>query len=194
MFTRRVATFLLGVWIGCCLLVDLFALQGNQVADRIVDSQATEVHDLVAKAGATNVTPLMHHFAGERVRGLIDTWEPAQFVIAAVMLILLVFTDQRKWIALGCAGAMAILTVLQHFFITPDWILLGQQADFLPEAASFSVRAQLWTFTQTYGALEILKLLTGGALASYFFVMESTKRGHRKTHRRDEDALNATAR
>jgi hypothetical protein len=89
---------------------------------------------------------------------------------------------------------MAILTVLQHFFITPDWILLGQQADFLPEAASFSVRSQLWTLTQTYGALEILKLLIGGALASYFFAMESTKRNHRKTHRRDEDALNAAAR
>ncbi len=192
MFTRRVATFLLGVWIGCCLLVDLFALQGTQVADRIIDSQATEVRELVTKAGAANVTPLMRHFAGERVRGLIDNWEPAQLVLAVVMIILLVFTDQRRIIALSITAIMAILTVVQHFFITPDWILLGQQADFLPEAASFSVRSQLWTFTQAYGALEIVKLLLGGALASYFFVMESTKRSRRKA--REEDALNATAR
>ena len=187
MFTRRVATFLLGVWIGCCLLVDLFALQGNQVADRIVSSQSTEIRELVSKAGAANVTPLLHHLAGERVRALLDTWELTQFVLGFLMIVLLVFTDQRKFIALGLTVAMAILTVIQHFFVTPDWTLVGQQADFLPEAASFSVRAHLWTLTQTYGALEIVKLLLGGGLASYFFAMESVKRTRRKEGRRDED-------
>jgi hypothetical protein len=187
MFTRRVATFLLGVWIGCCILVDLFALQGNQTADRIIGSQTNEIRDLVAKAGIANITPLLHHFAGERVRALIDNWEPAQIVIAFVMIVLLVFTDQRKFVALACTAIMMIITVIQHFFITPDWIVLGRQADFLPEAASFSVRTQMMTLTQAYGALEIVKLLIGGGLASYFFVMESAKRSRRKESRRDED-------
>src|SRR5215831_9165394 len=114
MFTRRVATFLLGVWIGCCLLVDFFALQGNQ---------STDIRDLVTKAGIVNVSPLLHHLASERVRGLIDNWEPTQFVLAAVMIVLLVFTDQRKFIAIGAIAIMGILTVIQHFFVTPDWIL-----------------------------------------------------------------------
>jgi hypothetical protein len=194
MFTRRVATFLLGVWIGCCLLVDLFALPGNQAADRIVASQSAEIHELVSKAGAPNVTPLLHHLSGERMRALRYNWEPAQIALGMFVIILLVFTDQRKLLAIGLSAVMVILTIIQHFFITPDWIVLGQQADFLPEAASFSVRSQLMTLTQAYGALEIVKLLVGGGLASYFFVMESVRRTRRKESRREEGTLNATVR
>ncbi|MEI9811357.1 MAG: hypothetical protein WDO18_01205 [Acidobacteriota bacterium] len=183
MFSRRVATFSLGLWIGCCLLVDTFALQGYRIAERVVNNPLPEARELVAKSGASPT--LLRHLAGEQTRSLIDNWEPAQLVIAGVMLILLVFTDQRKIAAIAVSSAMGAAVILQHYFLTPDWILLGRQADFLPEAASFSLRARIWTITQTYGAVEILKLLAGGALASYFFVMEtSMKRGRRQSSSR----------
>jgi hypothetical protein len=195
MFSRRVATFLLGVWIGCCLLADVFALQSRFVAEDIVASPDGQAHEVVTKAGPANATLLLQHLAAEQTRGMLDAWGIVQLFVGFVMMVLLIFTDQRKLGALAMVGAMILLTVLQHFFVTPDWIVVGREADFLPEAAAFSVKARLWTLTQTFGALELVKLLIGGALASYFFVMESGKRVRRKEgSRRDEDLLNVAAR
>lgn len=194
MFSRRVATFLLGIWIGCCLLVDVFALQGRYVAERILENPVADARDVILKAGPGNATLLLRHLSAEQTRGLLDTWEIAQLIVGGAMAVLLVFTDQRKSPAITLLGVMVVIAFFQHFFVMPDWTIVGREADFVPEAAAFPLQSRLWALTQTYGALEIVKLLVGGSLASYFFVMDSSKRIRRKDATREADAFNASAR
>jgi hypothetical protein len=187
MFNRRLATFLLGIWIGCCLLVDAQALQQNRVASRVVDNPTEPARALIQAAGAEPAGQLLRHAAGEQVRSTLAGWEQMQGVIAAAMLVLLIVTDQRKPIAIGLCALMAALVAAQHFVIGPEWASLGRELDFLAEQASFSMASRNWTLTQMYGAAEVVKLLAGGALASYFFAMESVVKRRKSRSRADED-------
>ncbi len=195
MFSRRLATFLLGVWVGCCVLVDVLALEGHRIATRILDIPILEAKTAITKAGDAPIAPLLHHLASEQVRATMESWEEAQFVLALAILVLLVLTDQRKPLAIGGAALMGLIAVIQHFAVTPDLTVLGRSVDFMAEAASFSTRAQMWTLTQVYGVLEMLKLVVGGVLASYFFAMESTvKRSKLRRTRSSDESLSASAR
>ncbi len=194
MFSRRLATFLLGVWMGCCIFVDLLALEGQRIANRILDIPLAEAKAALAQAGDAPVGPLLHHLAGEQVRATLESWEIAQFVLAAIMLVLLIFTDQRKLLAIAGTALMGLLAVIQHFFVTPDLNVLGRSVDFATETAAAVVRPDIWTLTQAYGVLETLKLIIGGVLASYFFGMESSvKRSKQRRTRSTDDAFSAAA-
>lgn len=193
MFSRRFATFLLGIWMGGCVLVDVLALEGHRVATRILDIPIIEAKAALAEAGTAPIAPLLHHQASEQVRATLVTWETAQLIILGVMLVVLVLTEQRKVLAVVLATAMGLLTLIQHFGVTPDLHILGRSLDFLAESAAFTVRAQVWTLTQIYAVLEVLKLVTGGVLASYFFAVESTvKRSKTRRSRSDDPALAAS--
>jgi hypothetical protein len=195
MFSRRLATFVLGIWMGCCALVDILALEGHRIANLLLDSPGPDVKGVLTKAADAQVATLLHHMASEQTRAIFDNWEQAQLVLALAMLVTLVFTDQRKILAVLMCAAMAMLVLVQHFVVTPDLNSLGRSADFLAEAGSFSIRAQTWTLVQIYGGLETLKLLIGGVLASYFFGMESTvKRSKMRRSRSSDPVLDAPVR
>jgi len=194
MFSRRLATFLLGVWMGCCIFVDLLALERQRVANRILDIPMAEAKAALTAAGDAPVGPLLHHLANEQVRSTMESWETAQFVLAAAILVLLIFTDQRKLLAIAGTAVMGLIVVIQHFFVTPDLNILGRSVDFATETAAAVVRPDIWSLTQGYGILEMLKLLAGGALASYFFGMESTvKRSKLRRTRSTDDAFSTAA-
>ena len=190
MFSRRLATFLLGIWLGCCALVDIMALEGHRVATRILDNPSPEALSMFKMGGDAPASVLLHHLAAEQTRANLQNWEVAQMVLALTILVTLVLTEQRKVLAIVMCAVMGILAVVQHFAVTPDLNILGRNADFLPEAAAFSVRSQMWTLTMMYGGMETLKLVIGGVLTSYFFAMESTvKRGRSRRTRSSDEAL-----
>ncbi len=194
MFSRRLATFVLGIWMGCCALVDFLALEGHRVVTQLLDSPSADVRDILNKAGNAAIGPLMHHAASEQTRALMATWEAAQLVIALIMLVTLIVTEQRKILAILMCAAMTLLVLIQHFAITPEMNILGRSVDFQAESTSFTVRSQAWTLTQMYGGLETFKLVIGGVLASYFFGMESTvKRGRNRRTRATDQVLGASA-
>lgn len=183
MFSRRLATFLLGIWLGGCLLIDLMALQDQRTVNRLLANPSAEARERLVKSEDGSAELLLRHLAKEQTRANLSDWEFAQMVLCLTIVVLLTFTDQRKPLAIGLCASMGLLTIIQHQIFGPDLSFLGRQADFLPEAAAFNVRTQLWARTQGYGFVEALKLLAGGTLASYFFGMESTVRRSRSRAR-----------
>jgi len=188
MFSRRLATFLLGIWIGCCALVDVLALESHRIAAQILDTPSLEAKAALAKASEVPIGPLLHHLAAEQRRANLNNWEATQFGLVLMILLLLIFTDQRKVLAIAMCGAMGLIVLIQHFGITPDLTILGRSADFLAESSAFNTRTKIWTLTQMYGVLETLKLVIGGVLASYFFAMESTVKRSKSRRTRTDDA------
>jgi hypothetical protein len=155
------------------VLVDVLSMEGHRIATGILDIPIIEAKAALAKFGEAPVEQLLHHQASEQVRSTLQNWETAQMVFAIIMLVLLTLTDQRKILAIALSVAMGFFVLIQHYVVTPDFIILGRSLDFVPETAAFATRAQVWTLTQMYAVLETLKLVTGGVMASYFFAMES---------------------
>jgi hypothetical protein len=173
------------MWIGGCLLVDALALERNRAANRILDNPADQARSDITQVGREASSRLLHHLAGEQARDTFSGWEQAQGLIGISIVLLLVFSDQRKPIAIGMSGLMAVLVAAQHLMITPELSYTGRILDFSSERASFDVAARYWTLTQMYGGTEVLKLITGGVLASYFFAMESVvkrRKGRSRSH------------
>jgi len=103
-----------------------------------------------------------------------------------------VFSEQRKPIAIGMCGAMGIIVFIQHLMILPELAYTGRMLDFNQERTSFELGTRYWTLTQMYGGTEIVKLLVGGALASYFFAMESVvkkRKSRSRNHTEMETAI-----
>jgi hypothetical protein len=194
MFSRRIATFLLGMWIGCCALVDVLALQGDRMATRVLAVPNPDVRTILTTTGDAGPSILLHHLANEQTRANVEGWEVGQLVLALTIIVALVFTDQRKGMAIALCGVMGVLTLIQHYGITPGLNMAGRQADFMAEATAFNLRSRIWSLTQMYGAVEALKLILGGLLASYFFAMESTvKRSKSRKSRAGDEILSVHA-
>jgi hypothetical protein len=188
MLSRRVATFLLGIWVGCCLFADALALGSSVAASRVLNQpQVAQARAAIDKAGEA-AAGLLRHAVNEHVRVVIDGWEFAQLLLAALTVLLLGVAAQRKPLAVGVCVVMGAIAAVQHFFLTPELNSLGRQLDFPSEEAPLSLATRAWSLRQMYGGAEMVKLVLGGALASYLFVMESVvKRGHGRSRKRDSE-------
>lgn len=192
MLSRRVATFLLGAWLGCCLLVDAIMLQAGDTSKRFLENPQAEGQRLLDKAEPASVEPLLNYLAREQSRSLTVQWETAQLVFAISITILTLFSDQKKPVPLAICVAMFMLVAGQGFVITPRLIDVGRHLDLGDGGAVVALTNQYATLSSMYAGLEGLKLLMGGVLASYYFMMESIVRRSRrggKPHNHEETVL-----
>lgn len=74
MHSTRIATFLLGAWIGCCVFMDLLALQNLRLANGVVSSAIPAAVEIIQKAGQEQAGLLLRYFAAEQYRYYFSTW------------------------------------------------------------------------------------------------------------------------
>jgi hypothetical protein len=67
------------------------------------------------------------------------------------------------------AGAMLILTLFQHFKITPELDWTGRSIDFAP--AESQARDQFWKLHGIYSGIEVVKMLLAVTTAGFLFPM-----------------------
>jgi len=190
---RRIATFLLGAWIGCSILILVIVLQNPSEAGLVVSAPVDGARALIEKMGAGEAQMLLRHFSNEQSRAFLANWELAQMVLTLVMLVTLILSGQRWALPVILTVVMLIVVLVQHFGITPDLLFYGRQADFVRQEASFSLDSQIWTLTRAYGALEAVKLLCGGVMASYFFMSQSSTRVRKRRRSTEEADLHSAA-
>lgn len=68
MSATRVATFLLGVWIGCGVCMDLLALLSPRLAGRAINSASPVAADLIRKSGQEQIALLRRDKSRKRSR------------------------------------------------------------------------------------------------------------------------------
>ena len=193
MLSRRIATFLLGAWIGCSILILAVVLQNPSSTGLVLSAPVEAARPMLEKLGAADAQTLLRHFANEQSRAYLNNWEVTQFVLTLVMLVALIFSGQRWALPVILTLVMCTLVLVQHLAIGPDLLFFGRQADFLRPDASFSLDSQLWTITRTYGVLEAIKLLCGGVMASYFFATQAGARVRKRRSRSEEADLHPAA-
>jgi hypothetical protein len=181
MHTRRMATFLLGIWLGCGALMALLVVENLRSASRVMDSPSAPAAKLIEKLGTEDALLLLSYQASEQSRAYVNVWEEAQMGLALVLGICLFLGTQKRILPLAFCGAMLLLVLFQHFAVAPELVFRGREVDFPPGNTAFGSRTRVLLLAQVYGAAEGLKFLAGGILAVYLFLFSGRKRSRSRS-------------
>jgi len=176
MHSTRVATFLLGAWLACCLFLDIVAAQSVRMTARFLSAPIAPAAATLKNVGGEQAALLLRHFDAEQSRYYYANWELMQIPIVLLIAVLVFFATGRRFVGPLIAGLILILVLFQAFAITPELGFRGRETDFPPGSQNVGTQARLWALTQVFIGVEAAKLLFGGILASYIFVFKSRRR------------------
>ena len=158
MHYSRISAFLLGGLLIGSLFMGFVATGNFQTVSEILKSPPPQAEKMIKALGDENARLLLRYQAGEENRLFFQTWETAQLVLGLLLAVLLFLMGNRRLLA-GFAGAMLILTIFQHFKITPELVWQGRSIDFVPVGGDPSARQQFGRLHAAYGMIEVVKLL-----------------------------------
>ena len=168
MHYSRISAFLLGALLLGSLFMAFVATGNFQTVSEILKSPPPQAEKMIKQLGDENARLLLRYQAGEENRLFFESWETAQLVLGLLLAGLLFLWDKRRLLA-GLAGAMVILTIFQHFKITPELIWQGRSIDFVPVTADPTARQQFFKLHAVYGVIEAVKLLLMVAIGIALF-------------------------
>ena len=181
MHTRRMATFLLGAWLGCSLLIGSFVLENLRSPIRTAANATPGASKLMQELGDEQTALLLRFQALEENRTYLYYWEVAQVPVALALGGCLLFGTEKRLLPLLLCGTMLILVLFQHLAVTPEMTYQGREADFPPGNKVYGTQMRLLLMEQSYVGVEAAKLVIGGVLASYLFVFRTTRRSRRRS-------------
>jgi hypothetical protein len=158
MHYSRISAFLLGALLLGSLFVAFVATGNFQTVSEILKSPPPQAEKMIKTLGDENARLLLRYLAGEENRLFFESWETAELILGVALAGLLLLTGKSRLLA-GMAGALVILTVFQHFKITPELVWQGRTIDFVPATADSVARQQFFKLHAAYGVIEAVKLL-----------------------------------
>jgi hypothetical protein len=170
MHHSRISAFLVGSLLLGSLFLAFVATHNFRAVDAVLNSPPPEASKMIQTLGDSNARQLLRYLAGEENRGYFEAWELAQIALGAALVGFLLFGVKNRFLA-GLAGAILVLTLFQHFKITPDLLWMGRSIDFLPRASESQVRDQFWKLHGIYGGIEVVKMLLSATIAGFLFPM-----------------------
>jgi hypothetical protein len=178
MHSTRIATFLLGAWISCCVFMDLLALENLRLASGVLNSAIPPAVEIIQKSSRDELGLLLRYFAAEEYRYYFSTWELIQIPIALLLAAVLYIAAEKRPLPQILCGLMLALVLFQ-LAIHPEWAYRGREADFPPGNQMLGTQARMWALTEVWIGAESSKLLIGALLASYVFTYKSRRRSRR---------------
>jgi hypothetical protein len=175
MHSTRIAAFLLGAWIGCCIFVDLMVLQNPRLASNALESASPPAVLIMQKLGRDETSLLLRYFAEEEDRFYFSIWELCQIPTALILGAVLYFAAEKRAMPQILCGLMLVLVLFQ-LAIQPEFSFRGREADFPPGSQTLGTKARVWALTEVWIGAEAAKLLIGALLASYLFSYKSRRR------------------
>jgi hypothetical protein len=158
MHYSRISAFLLGALLTGSLFMAFVASGNFQTVSEILKSPPPQADKMIKVLGDENARLLLRYLAGEENRLFFEIWETAELVLGLLLAGLLFLAGNRRLLA-GLAGAIVILTIFQHFKITPELVWQGRAIDFVPATGDQTARQQFFKLHAAYGLIEVVKLL-----------------------------------
>ena len=113
------------------------------------------------------VRQLLRHEAGEANRFLVSSWEWVQLVLALSVLGML-FSLKSNPPYFAAAGLALLLTLANHFLLTPEITAFGRALDFVPAGAMIAERSRFASMERIYSfSHALVMLLSAGLLAAF---------------------------
>jgi len=154
---HRLASFIIGIWLGVGVFMGVVATQNFQNVSRVITSVDLRAIDAQKKAGdPDNLRYLYRYFAGEANRYLFEQWEWAQLLLGLALLLVLLFGRTYQKLSMSLCALMLLIVVFERFKLTPAIIDLGRALEF---GAGTSQRFNF--YHALYGYSELTKLAMG---------------------------------
>ena len=169
MHYRRLACFLLGLWLGGGLFMDMVVTENFRSVDRLLAQPAPAAAQQFDKLGPGGARTLLRHQVSEQNRWYFETWGVIETAMGVALLLVLLFGSTEKNFTLLLCLLMLLIVILQRFALTPQMVFLGRIIDWIPADHPADERARFWMLHRAFVGLELLKwalglLLTGKLL------------------------------
>ena len=175
MHTRRLITFLLGIWFALVISISGVSMASLQVAGNTAKSPPGEPARALFVIGEPMTEQLFRYIASEINRTLFETCGLVELALVLVIGIVL-FLQNYSRAATILAGMLLLGVCASHFLLTPQVVSLGRILDFRPAEMMVAERERLTRLNVFYGALTVFRLICGGAITAILL--------HRKSRRR----------
>jgi hypothetical protein len=174
--TRRIATFLLGAWMGGCLFMGAIEIQNLRSPALVLNAVPPPAQKMIQTLGHDPAQLLLRYLAAQQNRYYSSVWEEVQIALGLSVGLCLFFATQRRRFPFLLCALMLVLLLFQHFIITPELAFRGPETDFPPGNTAAGPMARVWALQQVYIGVEIAKLIAGGVLATYLFLLRTLRR------------------
>lgn len=185
MHTRRVITFLLGVWFASIILIALIASANFSVAHSVATLPPPEAARAVTELGAPMTEQLLRFLAAETNRKLFEVGGLCEIgLLFGLLGILLLQNYGRRMTVL--AGVLVLAALASHFLLTPQVVSLGRILDFRAAGTMLDERARFANMHMAFGMLGLFRLGVASWLTGILLVRGPNTRVRRRRGDVDE--------
>lgn len=160
MLSRRVACFLVGLWLGGGVLVAWLTADSFRAVDRTLAQLTPDAAARLRNLPAGDARLLFRYEVSERNRAMFEMWEIAQLFSGAGMFFYFLFGTREGKLPMVLVLAMLAIVVFQRFMFTPLLVALGRVIDFVPDP-NYQPRREFWVVHGAYSVAEVAKWLIG---------------------------------
>ena len=165
MHPRRLAAFLVGVWLSCSVFMGWVATNNLTSVPDIVHYPGARMEAEVKELGAQRTEVLLRFHSAELNRFYFRWWERFQVPLGIALAALLLFSTNGNRLIMTLATGMVAMVIAQHLVLSPQILEMGRSLDFVPPGEITKERTAFRTYHGYYSTLEVLKLGMGLGLA-----------------------------
>ncbi len=177
MHARRLACFILGMWLAAGLAVAWLERTDFRTIQEVLAQPDPAVAERVKALGAHETYLLMGRVEWEQRQRTTERWESVQLILGAGFFFFLLFGTREGKLPLAMALLLVAMVALERFLLTPEVLSLARIAGLAPSRASSAEEVRRMVLSSTHGGFEIAKWIVQVALAAVMVVPRRRRSG-----------------
>ena len=178
MHSRRLACFVLGLWVAGGFFMAWVASENFGSVDRLLAQPDPAATLRIKFLGKDEARLLLRYAASEQNRFYFETWETVQVALGAVFFFFLLFGTNEGKIPICLALLLMVLLLAQRFVFTPELKTTGKLLDFANPLTMAGERSRFRVLHTCYIAIEIGKWLIQLVLAAVLITRRRSRSGN----------------
>lgn len=185
MHTRRLISFLLGLWFALVLTIGAVTMKSVQIAQQISKTPPGPPSRALVLVGEPMTERIFVFIADEINRTLLETSGLVELAIVFTVACLLFFQNYNRTATI-LAGVLLLAAFASQFLLTPQLVAQARVLDFRPDEMMLSDRARHANLIRLSGILTVFRLLCGAWITGILLY-----RGPNSRMRRRGDKIDA---
>ncbi len=190
MHSRRLASVILGMWLGCSVFMMVVAASNFALVDTVLKTENKQAVRQIETLTPEGARMFLRYLASEMNRYFFRLWGKAQLVTGAILFLILVFaTNGNKYVLVLTLGMLGLVAVM-HFGLTPAITGLGRAIDYVPAEPATPDRVEFRKLHGAFLGIEITKMSLGVLLGAWLLMDSRANEGsrrHRRQHRQEPE-------
>ncbi|MCA2962926.1 MAG: hypothetical protein ACK58M_06495 [Acidobacteriota bacterium] len=191
MHSRRILSFMLGVWFAGLVGVTLFTTFRPRLAYAMVDNPPYEAAKWIEVLTKERTATLLRHYDAEVGRQVLESWRYADLLLGTLLLVSAVMSKSGKPTLIGSA-LLLLLGLVSAFLLTPQVVAVGRLLDFRAVGIDTPDRQQFTALNRMFHSIGFLRFLIAAAMAALLFARAPRSRSSRSSRADQVDSIDYT--